>query len=147
MRFTTSILRPLRYRRGYGIHSPLAFELVREVFWPRKRYGSAKYAYYSELDISGPSRCNERRAIRLANTLKRHGIPLYVDSRIARMPANALSEAETGNPRRAKWIKMSALEASSPENLPGDLVLIIGDTAVCIYLPGCVRLIYDFRIW
>lgn len=36
-------MRHWRHRRGFGIHSPLAFRLVKEVFWP-----SRLYAFYGE---------------------------------------------------------------------------------------------------
>lgn len=51
----------MRHRRGFGVHSPLAFSLIKRVLFPEKRY-----AFYADhlLDNS-----NQRRLIRLIGFL------------------------------------------------------------------------------
>lgn len=54
----------LRHRYGFGVHSPFAYELIREVVTPHRGY-----AYYAELKMRDE---HSRREYRLREFLKRH---------------------------------------------------------------------------
>ena len=63
-----------RHTRGYGVHSPYAYSVVKEVVRPGRRY-----AYYGYDDIDNAIDSNAvRHARRMATTLLRLGLhPAY----------------------------------------------------------------------
>lgn len=67
-----------RHTRGYGVHSPLAYRIVKECIRPDERYGFYSDAYIDyEFRKEGKVRQNARMLIRLINLLhpKRIWIP------------------------------------------------------------------------
>lgn len=66
-----------RHTRGYGVHSPLAFRLVKECIYPDERY-----AYYADSRIDyvfsqyGKTRIHLRLLVRLINMLRLKNITL-----------------------------------------------------------------------
>lgn len=74
-----------RHRRGYGVHSPAAFMLVKEVVCPQ-----TGYRYYGEdrLDVTGMSgrdRLLCRLSLRLIGRLGARHIRLYAPGPLARL--------------------------------------------------------------
>lgn len=158
MNFIWKVITRLRHRRGYGIHSPLAFELVREALWPRAASGRNAYAFYDELRLPEASRSQQRRGLRLYHILRRHGIALAIESDMGLSDLRTLLPPDTfirtdsispsdylARPGVALWKRVSEPERDNPDLIPGDLVLLLGDSAICISLPGGCRNMYDFR--
>lgn len=157
MNLIWKLITRLRHRRGYGIHSPLGFELVREALWPRPASGRYGYAFYDELRLTGADRAQERRGFRLYHILRRHGISLAIESDMGMgglrslLPAGVFIGSDSFNPCDylarpgvALWKRVSGSERENPNLIPGDLILHLGDSAICISLPGASRNMYSF---
>lgn len=66
----TSIINRLRHKRGFGVHSPLAFMLIRDVVYPPRGYG---YYVEDEIDAMCDNRSDRRflcLGVRLAGRLQ-----------------------------------------------------------------------------
>ena len=154
-------IRRMRHRRGFGVHSPLAFRVVKEVLWPARDYG-----FYDENAIrslsSDPLRTVLLRAWRLACWEK---IPLEIVGNLApalnkiismRAPRSAsaprliliLNCEDASNlppyPEGSILYVWTGKRPSGPEELPGELLLLLPDGFIAFNRPNTPRLCYDF---
>ena len=155
-----------RHRHGFGVHSPLAFKMVKEVLWP-----SGKYAFYKESVIrrSVPPHLAEPllRAWRLAAIERKEllvvgDLPEEVRRLFPRpslqQDAKGMVISFSGNPRSSdahremteilpeEGILYHHCGTRPPDTaeIPGELVLVLRDCWIAFSRPGTPRLVYEF---
>lgn len=164
-----SFISRMRHRAGFGVHSPLAYSLVKNALWI-----SPVYRYYAENEITAlplPSGLKKtmRMIYRVAAYLKvnkicvpEQGNGLIEDLaeignfECKRSPlpnrecdmlldfANAYSDADVAEymsqPDKIVWKTLSG--KTDPESLPGNLIFLFSDAYLALSKPGMARTLY-----